>query len=299
MIAQVINIYLVLIRLFKHLFHIFFQQQQSGPVISNTPKTHTAIANDYASIYNLKFSRSFENLAIQDYDKNIDPAFYDNKSFKEALQEENNDIEKLWRTRILFENTPRGNVIMYYDAYKIGFAYYCDQYVPYDILNAVAMKYVLTYQCRDFFVDEMARPENAPSKILKLIEEPKKEEEKKTEGENNSSKISVKNGPFAKLKSYNMVSSKVETNKTEKEPTTSTEEKKDEKKEKHRNRFVNLGKIVNFSFIQKPKKVHKPFKTELGNGLFDNATVQKEVFSYRDFKARKLALATPDPSSTL
>jgi hypothetical protein len=291
MIAQVINIYLLLVRLFKNLFHVFFRQQ-TQPVITNTSKTHTDMANDYASVYNLKFSKSFENLAIQDFDKNIDPLFYDRTLFKEALHEENNDIETLWRTRILFENTPRGNVIMYYDAYKIGFAYYCDQYVPYDILNAVAMKYVLTFQCRDFFVDEMARPENAPSKILTLIEEPKKEEEKKTDAENTSSKISVKNGPFAKLKNYNTVSSKVETN-------NKTEDKKEEKKEKHRNRFVNLGKIVNFSFIQKPKKVHKPFKSELGNGLFDNVSVQKEVFSYRDFKARKLALTSPDPSSSL
>jgi len=289
MIAQVINIYLVFVRLFKNLFHVFFRQQ-THPVITNTPKTHTDLGNDYASIYNLKFSKSFENLAIQDFDKNIDEAFYDRSLFKEALHEENNDIERLWRTRILFENTPRGNVIMHYDAYKIGFAYYCDQYVPYDILNAVAMKYVLTFQCRDFFVDEMARPENAPSKILALIEEPKKEE-KKTDPENTSSKISVKNGPFAKLKNYNTVSSKVETNKTE--------DKKEEKKEKHRNRFVNLGKIVNFSFIQKPKKTHKPFKSELGNGLFDNVSVQKEVFSYRDFKARKLAIISPDLSSSL
>jgi hypothetical protein len=72
------------------------------------------------------------------------------------------------------------------------------------------------------FVDEMARPENTPSKILPLIEEPKKEE-KKTDPENTSSKISVKNGPFAKLKNYNTVSSKVEAN--------NTEDKKEDKKD--------------------------------------------------------------------
>jgi hypothetical protein len=144
----------------------------------NSLKTHTDIAKDYAGIYNLKFSKSFENLVNEDFDKNIDTAFYDNTLFKQALREENNDIEKLWKTRILFENTPRGNIVMYYDPYKIGFAYYCDQYVPYDILNAVAMKYVLMFQCRDFFVDELARPDNKPSKILKLIEEPQKEEDK-------------------------------------------------------------------------------------------------------------------------
>lgn len=293
MFSQIINIYLLLVRLFKNLFHGFFQEQ-IGPLITNTAKTHTDMAKDYVGIYKLKFSRSFENLSMQDFDKNIDDAFYDKSSLKSALHEEDNDIERLWRTRILFENTPRGNIIMHYDAYKIGFAYYCDQSLTYDILNAVAMKYVLMFQCRDFFVDEMVRPENAPSKILKLIEEPKKEEEN-TNPDNASSKISVKNGPFAKLKNYNMVSSKIEANKNEKDTTNKSEEKK----EKHRNRFVNLGKIVNFSFIQKPKKVHKSFKSDLGNGLFDNTSVQKEVFSYRDFKARKMAISALDPSSSL
>jgi hypothetical protein len=92
-----------------------------------------------------------------------------------------------------------------------------------------------------------------------------------------------------------MVSSKVDMNKSERDTTNRSEEKK----EKQRNRFINLGKIVNFNFIQKPKKTNASFKSELSNGLFDNVSVQKEVFSYRDFKARKLMLTSQNPSSTV
>jgi hypothetical protein len=63
------------------------------------------------------------------------------------MTESNTELEKMWRTRILFENTPRGNVIMFYDPYKLGFSFYCDQkIISYDILNAIATKYVRMFR---------------------------------------------------------------------------------------------------------------------------------------------------------
>jgi hypothetical protein len=46
---------------------------------------------------------------------------------------------------ILIDRTPYGNVIMHYDVFKNGFAYYSDINLSYKIINAVAMKYVLTF----------------------------------------------------------------------------------------------------------------------------------------------------------
>jgi hypothetical protein len=99
-----------------------------------------------------RFSASFDR--TEDYNQNVDPIFYDKSEFRELIGVEGNRLEKEWRSRILFETSPRGNIIMFYDPYKQGFSYYCDSTgIPYNMLNAVAMKYVLMFRCRDFFVD--------------------------------------------------------------------------------------------------------------------------------------------------
>jgi len=243
------------------------------PEIENKP---TEIVKPYGEIYRTKFRNSFSDLLSLDVNANIPDTFYDKKLLQTALIEADNDLERGWRRRVIIENSPRGNVIMYYDPYKLGFAYHCDQYLPYDILNTVAMKYVMTFKCYDFFMDELERPEDKPSKLLKL----KAEEEKKPVSNKPKAENTIRDGPFAKLKTYNTVSAKVETSKNK---------DKEQVKDKQRNCFINLGKIVNFQFLQKPKLRHanNGFKTDLIDGLSKNSDVQKEVFSYRDFKAAK------------
>jgi hypothetical protein len=54
--------------------------------------------------------------------ENIAPIFYNKKDFNNFMMEGETHVEKIWRTRILFESTPRGNIIMFYDAYKLGFS---------------------------------------------------------------------------------------------------------------------------------------------------------------------------------
>ena len=239
------------------------------PQVENKP---VEIVKPYGEIYRIKFKNSFTDLLSLDVNANIPETFYDKKLLQTALIEADNDLEKEWRRRTIIENTPRGNVIMYYDPYKLGFAYHCDQYLPYDILNTVAMKYVMTFRCYDFFMDELERPEDKPSQLLKL----RAEEEKKPASNKPKSENTIRDGPFAKLKTYNTVSAKLETS-------------KEQVKDKQRNCFINLGKIVNFQFLQKPKLRHanNGFKTDLIDGLSKNSDVQKEVFSYRDFKAAK------------
>jgi hypothetical protein len=215
---------------------------------------------------------SFSDLT--NMDSNIDTVFYDKAQLKDALVEADNDLEKKWRKRILIEHAPLcGNIIMYYDAYKLGFAYYCDYSVSYDILNKVAMKYVITYQCRDFFIDELERPEDKPSKLLRLFEEDTKAKGPVKEKNSNAN---LRAGPFAKFKNYT----------SNGEPTKKSEPIKD----KMRNCFIHRGKMANFSFLQKPVIKKNGFETNMSKGLFENSSVQKEVFSYRDFKAARLKL---------
>jgi hypothetical protein len=185
------------------------------------------------------------------WNANLDDAMRDPKTLAAILEDPDNELERKWRRMVLIEPTPRGNVFMYYDAYKQGFAYYCDNTVmPYDIMNAVAMKYVITFRCRDLFIDsnvlpkiEVAKPENEPL-------------------ESESKKPNLPN-TFAKFKSYNTSAKKV---------TMSKED------DKVINRFLHLGPVRNWSPIFKKPKMNplNGFKTDM---IPSNAKL-----SYQDYK---------------
>ena len=92
----------------------------------------------------------------QNPNQNIDPVYYNIARLRQALEESSYEHEeKRWRSRVLVEYTPLGNIIMNYDVYRFGFSYYSDNNsLNYDLLNAVAMKYVKIFHCLDFFMDE-------------------------------------------------------------------------------------------------------------------------------------------------
>lgn len=163
---------------------------------------------------------------------NIHPDIYDMKRFTEILKDESNELEGLWRNRLIRELTPFGEVIMYYDIYKQGFAYYSEQNgIPYAILNAVAMKYVMTFLCRDFFLDEMTITTEKLPNIFN-------EEEKKVK-----TAPDREGQPFAKLKNY----------KNDSVQQSDKEKTKDKERPKLKNKFISLGKTYEFSTI--PKRV--------------------------------------------
>lgn len=233
-----------------------------------------------------KFVKTFENQTIQ-YNENIDPIFYDKKEFSSCVSESNNRLETSWKTKMLFENTPRGNIIMYYDAYKLGFSFYSDQNViSYDILNAAAMKYVRIFRCRDFFIDESITPTSSPFIKLHFTEEPKKEISKSDKS------------AFVKLQNYS------KENPIKKHPKNTPPsilanlfsfEKPIEKQkmvqpnepEKMKNKFLYLGKMNNFKIIQmapKKRKVLAKFTSPLLDNIQLDSNIQRERISYSDFK---------------
>ena len=254
---------------------------------SNIPVTTTSLTEQYIQRQTTRLMKTYDVLAEtetkpKNYNANIDAVFYSKSQWTELLKDENNYLEKKWRTKILIENTPRGNIIMYYDAYKLGFAYYSDQTVPYPVLNAVAMKYVLTFFCRDFFMDEIVLSETNLSGITTKHKEDadaEREEKKHAESsattgklwrfETNSETSSNTNtkAPFAKFKSYNNVSAKSTNgpNGPNKPPTggNSAQSPPTLAEPKQTNRFVYLGKTRNVSFLQKPEIVKS--KTPLNN----------------------------------
>jgi hypothetical protein len=219
--------------------------QEPESVKKQSPK------DEYIELQKNKFLLSFQD-ETHDWNSNIDEIIKDQTQLAEFLKDSKNDLEKKWRTRILIENTPRGNVIMFYDIYKRGFSYYCDQAVmPYDIMNAVAMKYVLKFRCRDFFVD---------SQVLPPISSDNQEEKKQK-----PSAPVINNQAFAKFKTYNNATKKAGIS-TEKYKTI--------------NCFLHLGASRNWSPISKKVKPNplNGFQTD----LIPNSSNNK--ISYLDYK---------------
>lgn len=165
---------------------------------------------------------------MTDANDNIDPTLYDFTLKKTLFVDENNPTEKQWRSRILFENTYRGNIIMYYDAFRMTFSYYSDeQIVPYKALCLAAIKYVVKFRCRNFFIDMETFPDNPMIEVLR-----KEDDSLKT-------KVKMNQGPnqpvFARLKNY-----------------TSNDKQQNKPKHLFSNKFVRIGKMCEFNILQKP-----------------------------------------------
>jgi hypothetical protein len=238
---------------FYYVLYIFFQYYYRLLValgLYEYPKpqiTLTMQCDEYVDKQKQKFLASYDSSTT--YNDSIDPVFYDHKKYKQVVSDVNNALEPYWTRRILFENTPRGNIVMYYDAYKRGFVYYCDNSsIPYPLINAVVMKYVLLYHCRDFFVDTQIIPKEHPSPFSN--EAPEKEEDEP------ATKKTRQSNAFAKLKTYSEVSAKTD------EPVL------------RMNTIIYNGKMCNFSFLQKIT----PPKTVSVNPDF------KAVLSYSEYK---------------
>ena len=236
-----------------------------------------------------QFLSKFSLPIIDDLSSNIDDVFYSKADFQELILSLDNSLEKKWKTRMLFESTPRGNIMMYYDSYKLGFAYSSDSTgIPYPILNAVAMKYVTVYRCFDFFMDDEITPEDKQSKLIKIHFQDEKKESAQTKQNDTTSDpklpkaLKIDNSAFAKFKNY--------SKKTENTNVNSGENKK----EYIRNKFISLGKLMNIEFTQPISTKNSRysslngFQSKLLDNLDTETTLQKQVLSYKDFKKKQL-----------
>jgi len=236
--------------------------------------------DDYFNKEKYRFLKTYE-YESEKINTNITDEFYNNNLYKETIINENSEFEKKWKANILYENTPRGNIIMYYDIYKKGFAYYSDQSsMPYSILNTAAMKYVRVFSCRDLFIDDKVTPSDNPSPLIALQDSEEKAEKQKINkkaSNNVPDKDILKKAPFAKLKKYKMEITNKEN----------PQEKEVKLVINNVNKFIYMGKLLNFSFIQKipKKKVNFNVKNSVFGNLFDKEhNLQTEVLSYKDFK---------------
>jgi hypothetical protein len=215
--------------------------------------------------------------------ENIEPLFYNKKDYTAFMKTDKNEIEIAWKTRILYENTPNGPIVMFYDAYKQAFTYYTDHTsMAIPVLNAVAMKYVLRFFCRDFYHDEqtfeMKEEVNNEEEEEEIVSSRyispliKIHNEKEETDETKKLKNLLNNAPFVRFNT---------------KKTTSDDKKKKIPKNKNVNKFVSLGKMYNFQILQK-KPLHTNTKTSY-HDMFNSskAHIISTKMSYKDFKQSK------------
>jgi hypothetical protein len=176
---------------------------------------------------------------------------------------------KKFKKNYVIEQTPLGNVLMFYNHDKLAFEYYSDLTIPYRYLETVARKYVVTYNYRPLYIDM--------DEELKEYE--KKMEEKEARIKEANDKLSNSNSQanakpkdvFAKFKSYNKEAGTGRVN-TAPPPKNSipqnrlpTPNLKDTKKDSNgnsekmllkerANRYSYQGKFLNFNILQKVDK---------------------------------------------
>ena len=205
---------------------------------------------------------------IDNSNANMSKEFYNKESYNEILKEEENELEEIWKSKYIMENTPRGNVFMSYDPYKLAFSYYSDSNISYSILNAVAMRFCIIFKCKDLFVDQLILKGEKESPLIKILYKEKKKVKKSDD-----------DLPFAKLKNYNIQ----DINKKNEE-----KKKEDEKKvvKEITNKFVCLGKTYQMKWTKgvslKKKKVS--FESPFINNLNAENDLQKRVMDYKAFK---------------
>ena len=135
----------------------------------------------------------------------------------------NIDVSKL-KHNILFENTPIGNVIMYYE--NDEFKYYCDRTPSFGFLETVARKYVIIFHCKSLY--KIYNEEVIEEVVEEVIKEAVKEE-------NKPKKKSI----YASFKRYN---NNKKTKINDNEPIL-------------QNKYKYVGKVREFSFSKPEKKV--------------------------------------------
>lgn len=167
---------------------------------------------------------------------------YINKYYEKFNTLMSDDIEeervKELKKSVLFEDTPRGRVILYYDFEKESFVYYCDtKDMPYTFLETTARKYVTINNCKKIMVDMKEELKSAEDKIAQEknvnVRAPRP-----VNGETNPGKKDM----FASFKSYNRKGTGGSNSNTLNKKFILCQ---------NANRYSYLGKISDYSFLDK------------------------------------------------
>ena len=138
----------------------------------------------------------FEKFNKNDYNSDFDhdeEDEYEKKYYEDFKKLENKELtdedKELLKKRILYEDTPDGEVIIYYNNDTESFYYWCDnKNIKYMFLNSVVYKYAVEYNCKSVCVDytsELKCIEKEYEKLQKSKSEEKNKETNEDVNENN------------------------------------------------------------------------------------------------------------------
>ena len=286
------NIYFMVVYAFFYRLYIsalFYTKYAMGQ-IKITPKVPPL---DYDQKYQ-KYIKYYNEAADADANSNIDPDLYDYDARKTLFADEKNETERLWKTRILYDSTERGNILFYYNPYRLSFEYYSDaQIIPYKILQYVAKKYVSMNRCRDFYIDIVTRPANKMVDVLRKEENAMKSKKMKVNDITKlvDKELANKENIFESLKDYRTTvsppsavgstgPSAVGSPSAPQGPKVTNKEPK-EKPLEFANKYVRLGKISEFNITQKPPKKSIAQTNEL---LFSSKPITKMTDFFDDLE---------------
>jgi len=160
---------------------------------------------------------------------------------------------------IVMEKTPVGNVVMFYNNSRESFEYYSDSTIPYRYLEVIGKKYVLTYRCKQIYVNMDAEIKEAERKLEEKKQKQKQQEEEEKQQQEDQcqgqtvDKSSKTKNVFAKFKNYNKDTSVKVAAVPLDRPTTAKQTKPQEEKivKERANRYSFEGKLANFNFLKK------------------------------------------------
>jgi len=129
-------------------------------------KTRPKTSNTMTEFIEIEYANWEEIVGKGNGNRNMEVGYYDKEAFGKIYQQmviesgETNmesEEEKKWKRRVMIVHVPMiGNIVMYYDIFRLSFAYYSDtKGIHYNILNACAMRYVGMFHCMDLFMDEL------------------------------------------------------------------------------------------------------------------------------------------------
>ncbi len=154
------------------------------------------------------------------------------------LEEKNlseNELIQL-KSSIVLENTPMGNIILFYYHEKEKFYFYSDRKeVPYKYLDTVARKYIKMFNCKIIYTALDKELESQKNKYENLKEERKTKVIEKKD---------TKKDVFATYKNYNM-------------KTDTPLKEEDYLIKENINKFKWGGFLKDYQFLQTPKKKDK------------------------------------------
>jgi len=194
---------------------------------------------------------------------------FENRYFTEYDDLEEKDLTdkfvKDLTLNVIREETPKGEVLMYYGHEMESFIYYSKtKEIPYKYLETLARKYVIMYDCKRIYIDIRKEYEKGLNKYKEMKEN--KTPESGTGGTGGSEK--KKKQLFVSFKTYNR---KGEVNIKQKDKIYILREKA--------NRYSYRGKIEEYKEEEQNEKMD-----ELSDCMESNGVVKEKKIDFSSFK---------------